>query len=128
MSWHTCLTSYDIVFRQIEHDCEFLETEKIMDYSLLVGLHFRDDNTYDKMGLSPFLLRTGIDPLPTSLHMITVYVTPVFEIIFYFLLGNQDSYYNEKFMRGYRFLEAELQDRDRVKSGRYVMICSSSFK
>jgi len=47
--------------RQIERDCEFLENEKIMDYSLLVGLHFRDDNTYDKMGLSPFLLRTGID-------------------------------------------------------------------
>lgn len=30
-----------------------------MDYSLLVGLHFRDDNTGEKMGLSPFLLRTG---------------------------------------------------------------------
>lgn len=30
-----------------------------MDYSLLVGLHFRDDNRGDKMGLSPFLLRTG---------------------------------------------------------------------
>lgn len=30
-----------------------------MDYSLLVGLHFRDDSTGDKMGLSPFLLRTG---------------------------------------------------------------------
>lgn len=30
-----------------------------MDYSLLVGLHFRDDSTRDKMGLSPFLLRTG---------------------------------------------------------------------
>jgi len=33
-------------------------------------------------------------------------------------LGNRDSYQNEKLMRGYRFLEAELQDRDRVKSGR----------
>jgi 1-phosphatidylinositol-4-phosphate 5-kinase len=82
------------LIKQIERDCEFLETEKIMDYSLLVGLHFRDDNTYDKMGLSPFLLRTG----------------------------NQDSYHNEKFMRGYRFLEAELQDRDRVKSGRKSLI------
>lgn len=30
-----------------------------MDYSLLVGLHFRDENRYDKMGLSPFLLRSG---------------------------------------------------------------------
>lgn len=28
---------------QIERDCEFLEAESIMDYSLLVGLHFSDD-------------------------------------------------------------------------------------
>lgn len=45
--------------RQIEVDSEFLEAERIMDYSLLVGLHFREDSTGDKMGLSPFLLRTG---------------------------------------------------------------------
>ena len=44
------------------------------------------------------------------------------------LLGNRDSYQIEKLMRGYRFLEAELQDRDRVKSGRYVTICFSSLK
>uniref|UniRef100_A0A7N0ZW90 Phosphatidylinositol 4-phosphate 5-kinase n=1 Tax=Kalanchoe fedtschenkoi TaxID=63787 RepID=A0A7N0ZW90_KALFE len=74
--------------KQIELDCGFLESEKIMDYSLLVGLHFRDDNASAKMGLSPFRLRCG------------------------------DSYQNEKFMRGCRFLEAELQDMDRVLSGR----------
>ncbi|CAK9184048.1 unnamed protein product [Ilex paraguariensis] len=28
--------------RQIDKDCEFLEQERIMDYSLLVGLHFRE--------------------------------------------------------------------------------------
>ncbi|KAL3534620.1 hypothetical protein ACH5RR_003081 [Cinchona calisaya] len=28
--------------RQVDRDCEFLEQEGIMDYSLLVGLHFRD--------------------------------------------------------------------------------------
>lgn len=80
--------------KQIDRDCEFLEAEKIMDYSLLVGLHFRDDNTGDKMGLSPFLLRTG----------------------------QSDSYQNEKFMRGCRFLEAELQDMDRIRSGRKPLI------
>lgn len=36
------------------------------------------------------------------------------------ILGKSDSYQNEKFMRGCRFLEAELQDMDRVLSGRYV--------
>ncbi|XP_054788962.1 phosphatidylinositol 4-phosphate 5-kinase 1-like [Prosopis cineraria] len=85
---------YQDFIKQIERDCEFLESEGIMDYSLLVGLHFRDDNNYDKMGLSPYVLRTG----------------------------NRDSYQIEKFMRGYRFLEAELQDRDRVLSGRKSLI------
>lgn len=28
--------------RQIDKDCEFLEQERIMDYSLLVGIHFRE--------------------------------------------------------------------------------------
>jgi 1-phosphatidylinositol-4-phosphate 5-kinase len=27
----------------VDRDCEFLEQEKIMDYSLLVGVHFRDN-------------------------------------------------------------------------------------
>lgn len=30
------------VCRQVDRDCEFLEQERIMDYSLLVGLHFRE--------------------------------------------------------------------------------------
>lgn len=82
------------LIKQIDRDCEFLEAERIMDYSLLVGLHFRDENTGDKMGLSPFLLRTG----------------------------NNDSFRYEKFMRGCRFLEAELQDMDRVLAGRKPLI------
>ena len=49
----------EFVLSQIDRDCEFLEAERIMDYSLLVGVHFRDDNTCDKMGLSPFFLRSG---------------------------------------------------------------------
>ncbi|KAL4277500.1 hypothetical protein HN51_060606 [Arachis hypogaea] len=28
--------------RQVDKDCEFLEQERIMDYSMLVGLHFRE--------------------------------------------------------------------------------------
>ncbi|KAJ0981530.1 hypothetical protein J5N97_009785 [Dioscorea zingiberensis] len=37
---------------QIDRDCEFLEAERIMDYSLLVGVHFRDDDSASKIGLS----------------------------------------------------------------------------
>lgn len=113
----------------MERDCEFLEAEGIMDYSLLIGIHFRDDNTYDKMGLSPFLLRTGTDEYFISVCIIIdVFYRILIELrlIMLLLLGKQDSYQSEKFMRGYRFLEAELQDRDRVKSGRYVEICSGS--
>ncbi|KAK9075534.1 hypothetical protein SSX86_003858 [Deinandra increscens subsp. villosa] len=82
------------LIKQINRDCEFLEAVRIMDYSLLVGMHFRDDKTGDKMGLSPFLLRNG----------------------------KSDSYQTEKFMRGCRFLEAELQDMDRVLAGRKPLI------
>ncbi|KAJ1696808.1 hypothetical protein LUZ63_005320 [Rhynchospora breviuscula] len=32
--------------RQVERDCEFLEQERIMDYSLLVGVHFRDTRAH----------------------------------------------------------------------------------
>ncbi|KAL0326239.1 UNVERIFIED_CONTAM: Phosphatidylinositol 4-phosphate 5-kinase [Sesamum radiatum] len=85
---------YQELIKQIDRDCEFLEAERIMDYSLLVGVHFRDDSTGDRIGLSPFLLRTG----------------------------KSDSYQNEKFMRGCRFLEAELQDMDRVLAGRKPLI------
>jgi 1-phosphatidylinositol-4-phosphate 5-kinase len=28
--------------RQVSRDCEFLEHERVMDYSMLVGLHFRE--------------------------------------------------------------------------------------
>ncbi|KAI3525970.1 hypothetical protein L1887_05109 [Cichorium endivia] len=41
--------------RQIDRDCDFLEQERIMDYSLLVGLHFKDTNSdlgTSKLGIS----------------------------------------------------------------------------
>ncbi|XP_051139452.1 phosphatidylinositol 4-phosphate 5-kinase 2-like [Andrographis paniculata] len=85
---------YQELIKQIECDCEFLEKERIMDYSLLVGLHFREVSTGDKFGLSPFLLHRG----------------------------KSNSYQNDKFIRGYRFLEAELQDMDRVLAGRKPLI------
>jgi len=35
-------TIYICYLRQIDRDCELLEQEGIMDYSLLVGIHFKD--------------------------------------------------------------------------------------
>lgn len=37
------------MLRQLDRDCEFLEAEGIMDYSLLIGLHFRNDHSADGM-------------------------------------------------------------------------------
>lgn len=31
-----------MLHRQVDRDCDFLEQERIMDYSLLVGVHFRE--------------------------------------------------------------------------------------
>ncbi|XP_021859576.1 phosphatidylinositol 4-phosphate 5-kinase 6 [Spinacia oleracea] len=36
--------------RQVDRDCDFLEQERIMDYSLLVGLHFRDSGAKNAEG------------------------------------------------------------------------------
>lgn len=36
---------------QIDIDCEFLEAERIMDYSLLIGLHFRESCLRDDISL-----------------------------------------------------------------------------
>ncbi|XP_050385147.1 phosphatidylinositol 4-phosphate 5-kinase 6-like [Argentina anserina] len=35
--------------RQVDRDCDFLEQERIMDYSLLIGLHFREASANDPL-------------------------------------------------------------------------------
>uniref|UniRef100_A0A804N0T0 1-phosphatidylinositol-4-phosphate 5-kinase n=1 Tax=Zea mays TaxID=4577 RepID=A0A804N0T0_MAIZE len=35
-------TWFEEFCRQVDKDCELLEAERIMDYSLLVGIHFKD--------------------------------------------------------------------------------------
>lgn len=57
-----------LLSRQVDRDCEFLEAEKIMDYSLLIGLHFRDDCPSNERGLSP----TGILFLFSNVHVLQI--------------------------------------------------------
>ncbi|GJM96349.1 hypothetical protein PR202_ga13174 [Eleusine coracana subsp. coracana] len=45
---------YSDLHEQLRRDCEFLESEGIMDYSFLVGVHFVDDFSASKMGSSTF--------------------------------------------------------------------------
>lgn len=47
------------ILRQIDRDCEFLEGERIMDYSLLIGIHFRDDCSVNEMKMFPFDMQSG---------------------------------------------------------------------
>ncbi|XP_022764375.1 phosphatidylinositol 4-phosphate 5-kinase 6-like [Durio zibethinus] len=37
--------------RQVDRDCDFLEHERIMDYSLLIGFHFREASTHLTSGV-----------------------------------------------------------------------------
>lgn len=81
-----------------------------MDYSLLVDIHFRDDNTCDKTGLSPFFCALVLINISFSVHIVDEYYVIVIElrlVILFTLSGKHDSYQSEKFMRSYRFLEAE---------------------
>ncbi|CAM0942743.1 unnamed protein product [Alopecurus aequalis] len=45
-------SQYKQLHEQLRRDCVFLESEGIMDYSLLVGVHFRDDTPAPKVGSS----------------------------------------------------------------------------
>ncbi|KAJ7945164.1 Phosphatidylinositol 4-phosphate 5-kinase [Quillaja saponaria] len=45
---------------QINRDCQFLEAEGIMDYSLLIGLHFRDDYAVDDAPLDLCAAKTSL--------------------------------------------------------------------
>ncbi|XP_022746672.1 phosphatidylinositol 4-phosphate 5-kinase 4-like isoform X2 [Durio zibethinus] len=49
--------------RQIDRDCEFLERVRTMDYSLLVGLHFKDISPNGELESTPHLSRTDTDQL-----------------------------------------------------------------
>ncbi|GMH11294.1 hypothetical protein Nepgr_013135 [Nepenthes gracilis] len=51
--FHLRRSWFQELIRQVDRDCEFLEAERIMDYSLLIGLHFRDNCPNDEMILSP---------------------------------------------------------------------------
>ncbi|WCJ39114.1 Phosphatidylinositol-4-phosphate 5-kinase family protein [Euphorbia peplus] len=53
--------------RQVDRDCDFLEQERIMDYSLLVGLHFRETTAATPPRLSGVRTPTGIRT-PTGLR------------------------------------------------------------
>ncbi|TVU47657.1 hypothetical protein EJB05_07263, partial [Eragrostis curvula] len=46
---------YEELMKQIQMDCTFLETQGIMDYSLLLGVHFRNDLSVSKIGVPQYI-------------------------------------------------------------------------
>ncbi|XP_062216144.1 phosphatidylinositol 4-phosphate 5-kinase 2-like isoform X2 [Phragmites australis] len=46
---------YEELMKQIQMDCTFLEAQGIMDYSLLLGVHFRNDFSMSKIGVSQYI-------------------------------------------------------------------------
>lgn len=63
--------------RQIDRDCELLEQEGIMDYSLLVGIHFKD--IAPEGDLIPSGSHTPLDGIfliHNSIYLILIFVHP----------------------------------------------------
>lgn len=82
------------LIRQIDMDCEFLEAERIMDYSFLIGLHFRNDYSVDDTEMSPLDMHSG----------------------------KSETRQDEMIMQRYHFYKAELQDMDWILGGRKPLI------
>ena len=45
----TIISSEFHLCSQVDKDCDFLEQERIMDYSMLVGLHFRETSQQESV-------------------------------------------------------------------------------
>ncbi|CAL5368913.1 unnamed protein product [Camellia sinensis] len=86
--FHLQRSWFEELIRQIDRDCEFLEAEGIMDYSLLIGIHFRDDYSSDGTDVSPFNMHSD----------------------------KNDTHQDDKLNRGCDFKE-ELQDKDWILDG-----------
>ncbi|XP_041003483.1 phosphatidylinositol 4-phosphate 5-kinase 2-like [Juglans microcarpa x Juglans regia] len=79
---------------QIDRDCEFLEGERIMDYSLLIGIHFRDDYSGDELKTSLFDMHSD----------------------------RSDMHHEDTFKQGYHSNKLELRDMDWILVGRGPLI------
>ncbi|KAL0379810.1 UNVERIFIED_CONTAM: Phosphatidylinositol 4-phosphate 5-kinase [Sesamum angustifolium] len=56
---------------QVDRDCDFLEHERIMDYSLLVGIHFRDMSRSGKLLHADANVSADRSPLGTETKLVT---------------------------------------------------------
>ncbi|XP_047309446.1 phosphatidylinositol 4-phosphate 5-kinase 2-like [Impatiens glandulifera] len=60
--FHLQTSWFEKLIRQIDRDCEFLEAEKVMDYSFLIGIHFCDVYSCEKPEIPPSDMHSGMKP------------------------------------------------------------------
>lgn len=53
-----------VLCRQVDRDCDFLEQERIMDYSMLVGLHFKETTSAGTVAPTRISLASAEDGRP----------------------------------------------------------------
>jgi len=99
-----------------------------MDYSLLVGLHFRDDISASKMGFSypsKFMILISLfhgqlgryDPPHLIITLSPCFVSEI--------SGKRDSLQGGGIMSEFQTSESGWKDVDRILDGRYVMAFKS---
>lgn len=85
----------------MDRDCDFLEQERIMDYSLLVGLHFRETNQNTREALISEGRTSGVRT-PTGLRTPTGIRTPT-GLTLYFPPAFPLHYFKLNYMRQFMY-------------------------
>lgn len=74
LAFASCCMLNVLSCRQVDHDSDFLEQERIMDYSLLVGIHFREVSQSGEPLTSGS--RTSGVHTPSGIYFIPLSTTP----------------------------------------------------
>lgn len=75
-----------LLFRQISLDCMFLESQSIIDYSMLLGIHFRaPEHLRSHLDQDTALLESGNSVTRNCDTSISSIFVKTFELIFIFL-------------------------------------------
>ncbi|KAK7385106.1 hypothetical protein VNO78_30817 [Psophocarpus tetragonolobus] len=100
--------------RQLDRDCEFLEAEGIMDYSFLIGLHFRGDSSQNEQDMKwipidrVHLIQLGIN-MPAIAERVCKNGGEVSNVILYFGIINilQDKDMDKKLEHACKSLQVD---------------------
>lgn len=120
-----------LVLRQIDIDCQFLEAENIMDYSLLIGVHFCNYSTNGEMNLSPSGTNSG-NLCTSTLQLLYLFIC----FMIYFLCNLiasllrilTDIFSGKADAQDYCLCDAESPDKGQMMEEWYVLLGSLTLK